>query len=67
MSERLDWKSTVWSSAGLTVTSLSVVTVFFVAVVASIRLCRHHHFLLMLVALGLLGAAWAQGLGEKGK
>ena len=64
--EIFDLKSKLVSSTGLSVVSLVVVTTFFVGVAASVKLCRHHHSLLLLIALGLNGAAWVQGLPDTG-
>ena len=53
-------------SITLTVVTIVACVVFLTGVVASLKLSRHHHALLLLVALGLNGAVWAQGLTDSG-
>ena len=64
--EIFDLKSKLVSSTALSVVAVVVVATFFVGVAASVKLCRHHHSLLLLIALGLNGAAWVQGLPDAG-
>ncbi len=50
----------------ISVVSIVVSVVFFIGVVTSLRFGRHHHCLMLIVAIGLLGATLAQGLGDTG-
>jgi hypothetical protein len=53
------------SPTALSVFSLFVDLLFLFGVAVSVKLGRHHHCLLFVAAVGLSGAVWAQGLGEK--
>ena len=50
----------------ISVVSIVVSVVFCVGVVTTLKFGRHHHCLMLIVAIGLLGATLAQGLGDSG-
>ena len=55
------------SSTSLSVICLFTNVAFLVGVILSVKIGRHHHCLMLMIALGLSGATLAQGLGREGE